>query len=736
MLSDFTAILNILLIVVGSALIAWLLGHIRTMRKQIAALAHREDTATSAEQRLLDLFDISPAGILVTRLSDEQVLYMNPRLAKFLGGEPGDFVGHPAPAYYAHQADHDQLKALLQQRGSVQDYELNLRLPSGKLVWTSLSANIHRFGKDPAVFASIIDISLRKDSEDVLIDVSRTFRELLQSAPAAIMIADTASSEILFANLQAADLIGFDQKQLIGRAATSLYVNPEQRGALVDKLKRGEPVNQVEMEFRRADGRPIWMRVSARLATYEGREATITTWDDITARRLSEQLLRQSESNHRLALASAPFPLIIAGCADRSLLLLNQRARQALQIQPGTDLDSLLADDFTDAAVRAEIGQMLADEIEITDREALIRPRSGARFWALVSARKIDFEGQPAFILSFTDISEHKRIEREIADSRTALRSMINASPIWMAMLDRGGYYQLVNRPFEALTGRAALDIEGHHFTQVLPGPLATRHAPMFNRCIEGEVVDFEGALESRELNPQSSENSTIQVHGKYSPVIAQDGTVSGSVLAMIDISERHMAEQKLKAQFQEINRLHLLLKEQVVRDPLTGLFNRRYLDETLDRELARARREGYPIGVIMLDIDHFKRLNDTYGHQAGDEVLKALAKLLADGMREGDMPCRYGGEEFTLVLPNATAAIACERAEEWRSQFESLLTQFGRFELSSTISLGIAAYPEHGKTRDELIQAADAALYACKKAGRNMARVYSPAESHAEIPT
>lgn len=734
MLSDFTAILQILLIVTGSVVIALLLRHTRQMREQIAAITQRQDAAGTAERRLLEMFDMAPAGILVTRLSDEQVLYINPKLANFLGGKPGDYVGHPAPAYYAHQADRDQLKALLKKKGSVQDYELNLRLPSGKLVWTALSANIHRFGNEAAVFASIIDIALRKDSEDVLIDVSRSFRELLQSAPAAIMIADTASAEILFANLQAAELIGLDQKQLIGRAATSLYIDPTQREVLVDKLKQGEPVDNVEMEFRRADGRPIWMRISARLATYEGREATIATWDDVTARRLSEQLLRQSENNHRLALASAPFPLIIAGCADRSLLLLNRRAQQALQIPPGTDLDSLIADDFIDAAVRTEIGQMLAGEAEITDREALIRPRSGARFWALISARKIDFEGQPAFILSFTDISEHKRIEREIADSRTALRSMINASPIWMAMFDRGGYYQLVNRPFEALTGRAALDIEGHHFTQVLPGPMATRHAPMFNRCIEGAVVEFEEALESRELNPQADENTTIQIHGKYSPVIAQDGTVSGSVLAMIDISERHMAEQKLKAQFQEINRLHLLLKEQVVRDPLTGLFNRRYLDETLDRELARARREGYPICVIMLDIDHFKRLNDTYGHQAGDEVLKALAKLLADGMREGDMPCRYGGEEFTLVLPNASAAIAHERAEGWRVQFESLVTQFGRFELRSTISLGIAAYPEHGKTRDELIQAADAALYACKKAGRNTTRVHSP-EPNAETP-
>lgn len=448
-----------------------------------------------------------------------------------------------------------------------------------------------------------------------------------------------------------------------------------------------------------------------------------------------ERQLRESEKNHRLALTAAPFPLIIVGCANRSLLLLNRRAQQALKLPPEANLVDLTVDNFLDNSVRAEIGQMLAGDIEITDRESLIRPRNGPRFWALVSARKADFEGEPAFILSFTDISEHKQIEREIADSRTTLRSMLNASPIWMAMFDRSGQYLLVNHAFEHLIGRDACMIEGRHFTEVLPKTFASRHAALINRCIEGEVLEFEETLESIEFNPQASENTSTHIHGKYSPVIAKDGAVSGGVIAMIDISERHKAEEKLKAQFLETNRLHQLLQEQVVRDPLTGLFNRRYLDETLDRELSRARREGYPICVIMLDIDHFKRLNDTYGHQAGDEVLKALATLLSASMREGDMPCRYGGEEFTLVLPNASASVALERAEAWRAKFEALVTQFGRFELKSTVSLGIAAYPEHGKTRDELIHAADAALYRCKKAGRNAVQIYTAEAPSDETP-
>ena len=727
---SFLEVLEFSMLGAGAIAILLLMRRIHDMRKEITLIARREDDAVTSEARLHELFDLSPTGLIVTRLSDGEVLYINPKLAKLLGGVPKDYLGKSAPDYYAHANDREQLLALLKKNGLVQDYELTLRHPSGEPIWASLSANIHHFGNEPAVYSFIIDISLRKDSEGVLIDATRSFRDLLQSAPAAILIADTESGKILFANQHAADLTGLELDALIGQSATSLYVNPEDRTRIIADLKKGLPVQNIEKEFRHFNGSPMWMRVSARLSMYEGKEALISIWDDITDRRQAEHDLRKSEKNHRLALTAAPFPLLIASSENRSILLLNQRARQALKISETTPLADLKADDFVDTAVRAEIGQMLTGEEEITDREALIRPRTGPRFWALVSIRKTEFEGDPAFLLSFTDISEHKRIEREIADSRATLRSMINASPIWMAMFDRSGYYLLVNKPFESLLGRSAPQIETRHFTEVLPRPLAERHAPLINRCIEGEVVEFEGELESSDFNPLATESVTTYIYGKYSPVIAKDGTVSGGVLAMIDVTEHHAANEKLKSQFQEINRLHQLLKEQVIRDPLTGLFNRRYLDETLDREVARARREGYPVCVIMIDIDFFKHLNDTYGHQAGDEVLKTLAQLFTEGMREGDMPCRYGGEEFTLVLPNANAETARQRAEGWRLQFETTTTRFGQFELKSTISLGIASYPEHGKTRDELIQAADAALYDSKHGGRNRTSIFSPKEA------
>jgi diguanylate cyclase (GGDEF)-like protein len=173
-----------------------------------------------------------------------------------------------------------------------------------------------------------------------------------------------------------------------------------------------------------------------------------------------------------------------------------------------------------------------------------------------------------------------------------------------------------------------------------------------------------------------------------------------------------------------EIRELHQRLRDQAIRDPLTGLFNRRYLDETLERELARAKREGYPISLCMIDLDHFKHVNDTYGHPAGDEVLKALSALLQAHAREGDIPCRYGGEEFILVSPHMPLDAARQRCEEWRRAFAEHKTLHGHLEIGVTLSVGLATFPEHAASADDLIQCADQALYRAKAAGRNRVEV------------
>jgi diguanylate cyclase (GGDEF)-like protein len=162
-------------------------------------------------------------------------------------------------------------------------------------------------------------------------------------------------------------------------------------------------------------------------------------------------------------------------------------------------------------------------------------------------------------------------------------------------------------------------------------------------------------------------------------------------------------------------------LRQLSIHDPLTGLFNRRYMEEALEIETRRAERKGSGIGVIMIDIDHFKSFNDGFGHAAGDDMLRSLGGMILAHLRAGDIACRYGGEEFVLILPEAGVEVAAARAEDLRLRVKTLEVQSGEQRLGSvSISLGVAVFPRHGKSRDELLAAVDAALYQAKDSGRD----------------
>jgi diguanylate cyclase (GGDEF)-like protein len=181
--------------------------------------------------------------------------------------------------------------------------------------------------------------------------------------------------------------------------------------------------------------------------------------------------------------------------------------------------------------------------------------------------------------------------------------------------------------------------------------------------------------------------------------------------------------------------RLRDALRTQSVKDPLTGLYNRRYLEETLEREIRRAVRAQQSLGILMLDVDYFKKFNDTYGHEAGDAVLRESAALLARSIRTEDTVCRFGGEEFVILLPTANLDAACMRAESIRLKLRELTVMHQGQSLGMiTMSVGVAAFPMHGNSSKELLAAADAALYRAKGEGRDRVVKAAPPEVELEM--
>ncbi len=211
------------------------------------------------------------------------------------------------------------------------------------------------------------------------------------------------------------------------------------------------------------------------------------------------------------------------------------------------------------------------------------------------------------------------------------------------------------------------------------------------------------------------------------SPVRDRRGRETGRLVVVRDITARKQAEARLQqaherllARVHEIEALQSELREQALRDPLTGLYNRRYLDRALGRELARATHACAPLSLVVIDLDHFKGVNDTFGHGGGDALLKAFGQLLSVQTRQGDVVCRYGGEEFVVILPGTTPDAACQRAEEWRVALGALRVPHDGRSIRATLSAGIASCLEWGETGEALLRAADHALYVAKADGRN----------------
>ena len=205
--------------------------------------------------------------------------------------------------------------------------------------------------------------------------------------------------------------------------------------------------------------------------------------------------------------------------------------------------------------------------------------------------------------------------------------------------------------------------------------------------------VGLAGLVFGMEYSPHTGWPTTILVAAGTSAYLIGIGNASFMRNQQMRVTREKLrqSEQVLQQRLAEIEVLQAQLNEQAVRDPLTGLYNRRYLDTIVPHELARCERDFAPLCVMMMDIDLFKHVNDTYGHQGGNAVLKQLAGLLIGSVRASDVACRYGGEEFFLLLPNMPPNFALLRAEQWRASFEATTTYFNERSIKATVSIGIA---------------------------------------------
>jgi diguanylate cyclase (GGDEF)-like protein/PAS domain S-box-containing protein len=367
--------------------------------------------------------------------------------------------------------------------------------------------------------------------------------------------------------------------------------------------------------------------------------------------------------------------------------------------------DDVRPSDVEPTQLRAEIERLNKIIRALMDRAERSTTSQGSDFSRFQSAIMLEEQVRRRTAELEAALRENDRITRSLRESEGRFRGLVSQSLVGIAMIE-DDMFSYTNAKCEDI-----FDYDHGEMRRLGPSDLAT----------EADRASVAETLRIRDVGETDSVEYLFRGCRKDGRII--DVEVHGSALSVSgkrllisvvqDVTDRVRSEREIKA-------LQDRLREQATRDALTGLHNRRYLDEALSRELSLASREGSAVSAVMGDLDHFKVVNDRYGHLAGDDVLRAFALLIRRRARASDICCRYGGEEFLLVFPGMPREIAAERAEQLRREISAAPVACSRPEVLISASFGVAGFPHDGATGDALISAADRALYAAKTGGRN----------------
>jgi diguanylate cyclase (GGDEF)-like protein/PAS domain S-box-containing protein len=612
--------------------------------------------------------------------------------------------------------------------------------------------------------------------EKTLADERNLLRTMIDNLPTLIYVKDRQGRKIIsnIADWQASG--GKTIEDVIGK--TDFEVYPADLAARFwadDKavIDTGVPIIDQEEPARDRQGSPIWL-LTSKVPLRDGQGnvvGLVGTGRDITERKRAEEALRKAEEKYRSFFENS-IEGIFQTTPEGRFITANPALAQMLGYDSPeelmatvTDLDRQL---YVDASHRSELGKRLEEVGRVSSFESEVYRKDGSRMWILESVVVVrDENDEPLFYEgSLVDITARKQIEQTQREAQ-------QAQTVWIGELERRTrQLSLLNDMSDLIqccpTLKEAYGVIGQQAQWIFPHESGALYVLRESRNLAesvsawGEPIQDPPAFQPadcwafRRSQLHGVETRPIDDHRDHKPdlacshlqeprpsayvcipLIAQGETLG--VLHLRHHAAAEPAEAAAEVWYTEarkqlahtvadsmalaISNLKLRdsLRQQSIRDPLTGMFNRRYLEESLDREVARAVRAGTPLGVMMIDIDRFKHFNDMFGHDAGDAVLRELGVFFRSQIREADIACRYGGEEFALILPDASLEITRQRAEKIRAEVKNLHVKHrGRLLGSVALSLGIAELPNHGSNGDVLIRIADAALYRAKKAGRD----------------
>ncbi len=672
-------------------------------RRKLAEAALRR-----SEEKYRSIFENAIEGIFQST-PDGRYLSANPSLAKMYGYESAEAMiadTSDLKEQYVNPEDRDKLKAIIEENGYAEGFEVQMIRKDGSKIWVSMTARAVRdeSGKIVCYEGTSEDITTRKEMGQLLKNERETFYGILQKAPYGAALIDR-DGRYLFINPEFTSITGYELEDIPTGKEWYAKAFPDERDrshAIETWKKDRKDINArglnktfnvvcknkstKEIEFRPAildDGRLITMLV------------------DITDRKRTEEALRDSENYLKTIFNYMQMGMVIVDQEDHTIVDVNPTASNMI----GADIMSIVGSEWHNYICPVERSNRPIADLgkPIDNAESYLKKADGKMMPIIKTVIPITVKGRRYLLESFIDITERKRSEEVIQESEKKYRALFEGSrdAIYIAATDG----QLID------ANQAFLDLFGYSREEILLSNAKQVYASVEDRKIfkqaiqeRGFIRDFEMQLLKRDGTIMDCLLSVTTKRGEGGKIVEYNGIVR-------DITAYKKAQQ--------------MIHHMAYHDPLTGLPNRALFNDRLNIAIARSQRNGKKIAVMMLDVDKFKNINDKYGHETGDKLLKSVADRIGGVLRKSDTIARMGGDEFLIIVPEM------ENVKDVMAVAQKILTLFqtpfdcNGFQLRSSTSIGVAMYPEDGDNGEMLIRCADIAMYSVKAKGGNSFCVY-----------
>jgi diguanylate cyclase (GGDEF)-like protein/PAS domain S-box-containing protein len=679
-----------------------------TERKQVQEALRR------SEENYRDSIEKSPLGIRVLDSDGKKTLYANRALLDIWGySSIEEMEAVPREQRYTPESWVAHIE-LMEKRSRGEptppDYERSIVRSDGQVRHVSVSLRDLLWGGKECFQVLYQDVTERKRAEEALRRSEENYRDSIEKSPLGIRVLDRESIKTLYANRALLDIWGYSSVEELVAVPEEQRYTPESYAEHLERLakrKRGEPVPLVyELSIVRSDGQARHVSVSRGELLWNGEKQFQLVYQDITERKQAEVELAL-----RSQLLDSATDSIIVHDFEGNFIYVNETACRV----HGYSREEFMKLKLQDIVAQERVRHLGSAFQEMGKGGAVIesghRRKDGSLIPVEVHGRPIEVGGRRLLLVVVRDITQRKRAQEALVKSEERYRTILAEIQEAYYEVDLAGSFTFVNDATCRIWGYSREELIGMNYKVYVPKEEVKGVYKAWNK-----VYRTGRSLRSYPFTIIRKDKKQIFLEASVTPLRNKEGKIIAFRSISRDVTEHKEFERKLA--------------EMATHDALTGLPNRTLLSDRFIVALALSRRSRSKLAVLMLDLDRFKAVNDSMGHDVGDKLLKAVGKRLKATVRKSDTVARIGGDEFVLLLPQIpheeeAAKFSQRILDAFREPFV-----FDDQRINITTSIGIAIYPEGGKDLESLLKSADTAMYWAKEQGRDIYRLYDGSEA------